>query len=183
MGNPSFEFLLSLSLKTTKWHAGVQTCKSLVSTWLRVRLEKPWLQSSSFGNYANMCIYITDYGKSFKNKLWYLHHRPGDSNELLCSSKSTPVCQLEVLQWSHEKWDETTRQIRSVSPPSGPLFHMGGGWRGSLSGWKNDSWWQAGQKTEARSNTGILNSTQGRQQPWLPHLNEICGMESGMIHF
>lgn len=45
-----------------------------------------------------MCIYITDYGKSFKNKLWYLHHRPGDSKELLCSGKSTPVCQLEVFK-------------------------------------------------------------------------------------
>lgn len=85
-------------------------------------------QRASLGNYANMCVYTRDYENLLKTNCGNLRHRPGDPKKLLCSSKSAPVCQHEVLKkkilsYSEvmREWDETTRKIRWMSLPLDPV--------------------------------------------------------------
>lgn len=115
-----------------------------------------------------------------------LHHRPRDSKKLLCSSKSSPVCQHEVFKKKKilscndvmKEWTETT-ELRSVRPPSRPLFRMTYQWRENLSGCKNHGGWQKGQKTEASPNTGNLTLHTGKAAVLgFAYLKEICGIDS-----
>lgn len=99
-----------------------------MSTWPTARLEKLGTQRASLGNYANMFVYTRDYENLLKTNCGNLRHRPGDPKKLLCSSKSAPVCQHEVLKkkilsYSEvmREWDETTRKIRWMSLPLDPV--------------------------------------------------------------
>lgn len=163
-----------------------------MSTWPTARLEKLGTQRASLGNYANMFVYTRDYENLLKTNCGNLHHRPGDPKKLLCSSKSAPVCQHEVLkkkntvlQWSHERmrWNHKKNKVdEPPSRPCSPRFTVGG--RACL-GRKNPVDDDREDGKPKRGPTGNLKLCTGKRAVLdSPYLSGPWGMESGMnVHF